>query len=323
MKILNRILSFIFTSTLVSTFAFGASQSPNSQFNNQAVFTQKTMVYSSLPSDYQNLLAAEKLDLLWAKITQSEWQDLPPFDGRGWSSILKNLRSLFSLAKTFDHSSDEIPKGRVKFIHTYGSVAKFEYIPVPGHEYTGIYESGAYGLIRLSLAGNPDQINYTPGAALKFLVDGIPSLNIVVMNNLEGQGQNRNFFANDFSNKIPGPRTLPLRILEGIFKMVRKPANDLPVGHLGYYQNDGAYVNDAVVPSQLIFKPSSQVSHLIQEDSKIDVREELAMIPDSSTLYHVYALQGQAEQKIGDIVLRSKFLASKYGDKNLFFQHRR
>ena len=149
---------------------------------------------ASLPTDYESLTKEEKLDLLWDQIDNSQWSELPALNNQGWSSILKNLGALFSLKKSFDHTSDEVPSGRPKFIHTYGSVVKVSFVPEESVQFSGMCAKGAMGLARLSLAASPEAIDYTPGMAVKFLVDGQPSLNLHVMISLNGQGENWNFF---------------------------------------------------------------------------------------------------------------------------------
>ena len=88
--------------------------------------------------------------------------------------------------------------------------------------FTGLFESGAdYGLIRLSLASKPSSTHMTPGFGLKFLRDGIDSANLVAMYRVAGQ-DNWNFFANDFSNHIPGETASTLLKLAKKFSTVTK-----------------------------------------------------------------------------------------------------
>jgi len=278
---------------------------------------------AALPEDYQSYSASEKQDLLWQEVASTPWENLPPYNNNDWSSILKNIKALFSLSKTFDHTSDEIPEGRVKFIHTYGSVVKFSFEPAASHPFTGMYQTGAPGIARLSLAANPDVVAYTPGMAVKFLVDGQPSLNIVVMNSLEGQDQNRNFFAKKFSNKIDEPQSWTLWLLGKVFELARNPATDLPVNHIAAVHSDGEKVTDVHSPDQLILKPSQDVNGFISENSTEDVRVSFSKIPSGSVLYDVYGLDNGVEIYIGQIKTTSEIISSRYGDKKLFFQHKR
>ena len=282
-----------------------------------------SLSFGQIPVDYQSRTAVEKQELLWEEIAETPWQNLPDFNNNSWSSILKNIKSLMSLSKTFDHQSDEIPEGRPKFIHTFGSVVQFELEPKGEHQFTGMYQQGASGIARLSLAASPDSIAYTPGMALKFLIDGQPSRNIVVMNSLEGQGQNRNFFAKNFSNKIEEPKSWTLWLLGKVFERTRNPATDLPVAHLASVTQSGEAPALSIAPDQLIMKPSEEAGIVMASDSKEDVRISFQKIPAGTVLYHVYGVLQNQEIYIGDLKTSSEFIASQYGDKKLFFQHRR
>ena len=281
------------------------------------------ILFAGLPLNYQTLDAANKQDLLWNEVESTPWKTLPELNNSGWSSLLKSLGALFSLAKTFDHVSDEIPEGRTKFIHTYGSVVKFKFIPEKKHPFTGFYEEECVGLARLSLAANPKSLPYTPGMALKFLVDQKPSLNLVVMNRLDGQGDDWNFFAKAFSNKIPRAKSRILKFLEWVFSLIRGNPGHLPVDHLAQMTSFGKKVKSPVVPEQLYFYPTSEVSKIISPDSRDDFRTKLQSIPAETKLYNVVGILGGKAVKIGVMKTTSKFISSKYGDKKLFFQHRR
>ena len=278
---------------------------------------------ASLPNNYESLTGEEKLEILWEKVDSSQWDSLPALNNQGWSSILKNISALFTLKKSFDHTSDEIPKDRPKFIHTYGSIVQISLIPDPASPFSGIYEKGAKGLARLSLAASPEAIDYTPGMAIKIPIDNSPSVNLHVMNSLNGQGDNWNFFAKNFSNKIDPAEGFVLKILEKVFERARNPANDLPVDHLAKTYQDGSAVNTVKAPKQLIFKPTQTASKLISPFSRVDFREELNAIPTGTELYEVYGVLGGQEIKIGKLVTDSEMVSSRYADKTLFFQHKR
>ena len=160
--------------------------------------------------------------------------------------------------------------------------------------------------------------------AVKFLIDGQASLNIVVMNSLEGQGSDKNFFARNFSNKIDPPKSRALWLLSKIFEFARKPANDLPISHLAQQHQDGARVPRPRSPKQLVLKPSAHITTFIPSDSQEDLRDSLRSIPAGTVLYEVYGLnENGRETYIGSLQTESEFISSRYGDKKLFFQHKR
>ncbi|KTD37399.1 hypothetical protein Lmor_0591 [Legionella moravica] len=280
-------------------------------------------LYAQLPSNYQSLPAGEKQELLWHEITLSNQLDpLPPLSGNSFSEILEKLNGLFNLKPTFDYTSDELPKGRVKIIHANGSVGKVAFIPAADHPFTGIYETGAIGIARLSLAAAPSDDSYVPGMAIKFMVSQNPSVNLQVMNLLEGQEGNWNYFAKEFSNQIPHPTSWTLKAIEKIFEWARDPANNLPLWHLAAWTGDGRYNGIPVYPERIFFKPASTVQNIIPETSREDFRLSLSKVP-FGPLYEVYGDYQGKEYHIGTLMLESSLLASEYGDKKLFFQHQR
>ncbi|KTC91112.1 hypothetical protein OQJ18_14340 [Fluoribacter dumoffii] len=279
--------------------------------------------YADLPCYYQELTAREKLDLLWNEITLSHAEDpLPPLAGDSFSEVLEKLKGLFRLNPTFDTASDEMPEGRVKIIHANGSVGKIALVPAPDHPFTGIYQTGAVGLARLSLATPPSDDNYIPGLAIKFLISNHPSLNLQVMNLLEGQKGNWNYFAKDFSNQIPHPTSWTLKAIEKIFEWTRDPANNLPLWHLASWTGEGKFNGIPIFPERIYFRPTSLVKDLIPENAREDFRVSFSGVP-MGAIYEVYGEYQGTEYHVGTLMLESPLLASNYGDKKLFFQHQR
>ena len=278
---------------------------------------------AQLPANYQDLAAAEKQDLLWAEISKShEEEPLPQLTGSSFKEVYEQLKGLFNLAPTFDYSSDELPIGRVKIIHANGSVAKIAFIPAPNHPFTGIYQTGGIGLARLSLANPPADNNYIPGMAIKFLISKHPSVNMHVMNLLEGQKGNWNYFAKDFSNHIPHAQNWTLKAIESMFSWTRDPANNLPLWHLAAWTTEGQINGIPIFPERVYFRPSSLVKDIIPENSREDFRTSFLKVP-YGPIYEVYGDYQGEEYHIGTLMLESSLLASNYGDKTLFFQHQR
>ena len=288
------------------------------------LFTLRGSAYP-MPDDYQSRTASDKMSYLWQRVVEEAWPSLPPYSGRGWGSLLRSFGSFFHLKKTFDHTSDELPEGRVKIIHTYGSVVQLALKPEPGHPFTGLYKKGGMALARLSLAANPDKIGFIPGMALKFLIDAKPSRNIMVMNSLEGQGDNRNFFAKVFSNAIPAPSffSFNLWVLFKIFSTVSNPANIIPVQSLASVHQDGSIPERIQSPTRLNLKPSEEVEKVFDGSPEKDLRVSLTNIPKGTILYELFGILQGKEYKIGELRTASEFVNSSYGDKKLFFQHPR
>lgn len=287
------------------------------------LFLGQSLCFAELPSNYQSLNAIDKQDLLWNEILTSNAVDpLPPLSGNTFTEMLEKLRGLFNLKPSFDYVSDEEPVGRIKIIHANGSVGKIEFIPAANQPFSGVYHTGAIGLVRLSLAVSPTDDGYVPGMAVKFLLPHHESLNLHAIYLLEGQNDNWNFFANTFSNEVPDPTTWILKLIDEIFEWTRSPATKLPLWHVAAWTNEGQYVSNVVFPDRIYFKPSDQVKNLIPATSREDFRKSLSRIP-MGPLYEVYGEYRGREYDIGTIVLKSALLASNYGDQKLFFQHQR
>jgi hypothetical protein len=193
-------------------------------------------------------------------------------------------------------------------------------VTVANSPFTGIYGSGGMGLIRFAMTADPNS-GYIQAMALKFLVDGHPSVNLHLMNNLDGQGDNWNFFAGPFSNKLPHPTQKAIVILEKIFEQVKTPANELTVEHLAKINTAGTTDEQFQAPEQLFFEPDLSLQHVIDPKSREDFRETLKAVVPQGEIGQLYGLVGDQKVLIGSIYIDSQLVASQYGDEVLFFQH--
>jgi hypothetical protein len=282
---------------------------------------------AQLPDDYQTWFAEEKQEWLWNNIEAEAYgEDLPGF---GSNLFLQALGSsaLLSLEKTMTHESDEMPEGRIKFIHTFGSCAKAEFEMTHENPYSGLFQTGAPAIIRLGWAAPPQLVGHTPGMAIKLLVDGQSSKNLQVMKSLDGQGANQNYFQHVFSNIIPEPEGKLLQTLSLIFKTASTNPLELTLDHVASVDLEGNLQTKVRAPRQILFQPTPQAQ--LPTYSPYDLRQVLASKFNANTvLYRIYAaglgrgaLNGQNAKLIGRLVLRSEFVASEYCDRQLFFQH--
>lgn len=327
------------------------------------LFSPATFVFAGeLPEDYQARKADEKISLLWKQCEATEYKEsIPALDGTGWGGILKQAEDFFSdkvkklnsidLAPTFDHISDELPSGRIKIIHPYGSVVLATFNP--SKEKAENIISGLLStknekiLIRLSLAGDPaGMAGFTPGMAIKFLIDGKSSRNIFVMPTLEGQDADTNFFKYSFSNDLPEPfknikfnwnnpldpknleytKIIPKKtafaLIEKYFGLFHETPRHLSTDFLTNINQKGEVIDDKEVKTPFIleFRP---VYNKIKPDSPDDFRSDLAAITVGATLFDIYAQSSKDEAGvyIGSLKTRSRFISSNFSDKSLFFQH--
>ena len=157
---------------------------------------------------------AEQQAALYARVRDSAYEVQPPiawpFAGpigqvRMMAGLLFSSAFRDDLTSTF-HISSDVREERTKSFHTFGvtGAAHFEADVDPSSPYTGLFVTGGPALIRLSIAA--DKSMYTPGAALKFFIDGKPSVNMHAIPNLDAL-KTYDFFEQDFTNKVPIPQT--------------------------------------------------------------------------------------------------------------------
>ena len=278
-----------------------------------------SLAYREVHSDqYLSLPALDKREILFNNCLENS----SPAD---WFSSFRMLGLLVeSMCPTLTARGDEMPEGRQKYIHTVGAVAQVQWQDLGGHNYTGLFTGADYGIVRLSLASEPDEDDLTtlPGMALKFLRDGMDSANLVAMNSLDGQ-ESWNFFKHDFSNHIgPGSITnLPIKL---IFASYAMHIQQVGLSDWSTHGQDRAPANNASFPYRLRFQPTGNIT--FSDKYTKPHTEDLVTIQNGTTLYQIFALDkpaemGGTEMQIGDLVTVSKMVTSRWGDKQLFFRH--
>jgi hypothetical protein len=285
----------------------------------------------SLPQDYLAWDAYRKQDFLWEhKILQSKYDRLPPLQKIDVIGLF-----LTHLKNKMDWSSDETPPRWKKAIHAHGSVAKIKFTPTSDTPFTGLFQGAEYGLLRLSLTGDPVKRGFAPGLAIKWLVSGKPSVDFSALVSLAGQGQNSNLFAHEYSNVVPAVNQIGPKLINLIFRRVTKFPTKISLQDLGGVDQQGQPIPAPSYPEQVFLVPHSNVQ--LPEYSDSDFRDDLKVIAPGTLLFSVYAVNpnkigdeaiGQPEyrqqaQHIGDIITTSEFVSSFYGDSQLFFRHHR
>ncbi len=281
--------------------------------------------------------ACEKADFMWNdRIVPTQYgAELPALTAPGIWDVFKLAMPGFTV-KSLTAGGDELEPGRRKLVHAFGAVARFRFVAngPAASTHSGIFQNGAECVIgRLSVATKPTDTRFVPALALKFFIDGNhPSVNLQIMNSIDGQ-QSYDFFETTFSNVIPPANSFATRLIAGFFGRAAKRfgAKDpnpgrLTVEHLAEIKTDGFVVVEPTAPYQLLFKSRPEASDRFKAATiKDDFRITLANLPVGLVLYDVYALD-QGEQAVqgkllGQLVLSSRILASRYGDEKLYFQH--
>ncbi len=278
-------------------------------------------------SIYEKKTASKKEEHLWDQIKNTEYKELPEWTGFEIIPLLARMvipiKSIIRryMKVTVELESDYFPEKRDKVIHTYGAVCKIKFISNDNHSFTGIFTGIDHGLVRLSLAKKPDENNIVPGAAFKFLLDNVPSINFMVMASLEGQSS-FNFFEHSFSNIVELPQNRVLQMLAKAFSTVSKDPTKVDVSNLFKIMPNGTKVMMPKTALKLNLVPGKQLSF---NEKAHETRDDFRDIPAESILYEVYACELETSDEIllGKIVTKDKFICSEFGDANLFFRHQR
>ena len=293
--------------------------------------------FPSSPPDYESWLAVDKQNFLWEQgILSSQYDRLPPL------KKIDVLGLFLTVLRTkMDRLKDRSPRKWKKAIHAHGSVAKIRFIATPDSPFTGLFKGADYGLMRLSLTGDPSDRGFAPGLAIKLFRDGKPSANFSALVSLIGQGDDYNFFANEFSNIVPVVNSFGPRFINFIFRRVSKYPTKLYLQDLAEIDRQGERESKPYYPYQIFLVPNPQIQF---PSTPHDFRDDLATIPAHTSLFSVYAVTPeqvgdktarravstidksgyrQKAQLIGQLETTSQFVASFYGDSLLFFRHQR
>ncbi|HEY9670738.1 MAG TPA: hypothetical protein V6D11_04790 [Waterburya sp.] len=291
-----------------------------------------------LPTEYESWPAAEKQDFLWnQRILQSKYDQLPPLEKIDVIGLFLTILKI-----KMDRLSDEAPLRWKKAIHAHGSVAKVKLVPTPDTPFTGLFKGADYGLLRLSLTGDPAARGFAPGLALKLFVDGKPSENVSALVSLSGQGKNYNFFAHELSNIVPEEKSMGPKLINLIFRRTSKYPRRLYLQGFGELDQKGHKESVPYYPYQIFLVPNPKVQFAASPPH--DFRHDLVTISSGTSLFSVYGVAPnhvgddttvdavdaieqpgyrQHAQCIGSIETTSEFVSSFYGDSRLFFRHQR
>jgi hypothetical protein len=252
---------------------------------------------------------------------------LPTSTGGTLVNLGRSLRTLATLKRTFDHDGDELPavRHRFKMFHPFGSMATVVYNGRSDHPFTGLFaEREVFGMMRLSLGSPPTSKSFVPGTALQLYYNG-GEANAVFLNQngLDGQQPDRNFFKSDFTSNIPAPRAPVLRVAAVVLRVLSGTADPLriPVGPMAAQTVDGQVVATPRAPYELVLRPMGVSTPSV---TTRDFREELAdLAPGPMFEVHGRVAPGAPLLHIGNLRTTSRLVASEYGDKQMFFRHKR
>jgi hypothetical protein len=297
---------------------------------------------SGSSSEYAQMSNAQQMNYHWEWMECTEYGvgNNPEFHSSGWdlltNAALGAITSIPRLGRTFSNTTDELDQGRVKLIHPYGTVAQVEFIRNDiedascNVDYTGILaEERVPGLARLGWGADPRAIGYVPGMGIKFFVEGADSVNLQVINTLDGDRNAPNFFAKTLTNILPTPQSVAIKPLVALFGLFADEPLHLRLEHIARVETDGSRVSsgDVVAAERISFVPTTAAFDLYQNEidgnSRADFRDVFARFPAGTVLYDVYAQaqDGSCDQLVGTLVTTTDFRTSSWNDENLYFQH--
>ena len=167
-----------------------------------------------------------------------------------------------------------------------------------------------------------------PSVALKFLRDGVKSINIVAMPSFVSTNS-WNFFRDPMKTRVD-PFTEEEHYYE-FHTIRRRLANNTPRPYVGGVAplamelvNGGPASGTLATPYELHFE--SPIQFPDARDTNNEWHQQLSSIPSGSHVLDVYALTkpisfGGDRIKIGEIHTESELTTSVFGDERLFYQH--
>ena len=295
------------------TAAEGTAQSVQAQYD--------AALAAVMAPAFQTAPARDKQETLWRFISSWPYEQLPSMRTTNLD-LMRQLMSRAFLRKAFVQDDDVRPP-RTKAFHAFGTVAKMRFVADGTHPFSGIFATGGVGFVRASLAvGMP---NYSPAAALKFLLDRAhPSENLLLHQSLDTQAS-RDFFERAPTNHTLAPVTFPNTLMVPLLRLwlspISSPIELQRLDHLAAVTNNGTVVERAVAPELVYLYGAAEVRN--DPASTEDFRTLLANIPAGSLLYRMYgkATRSAAQVYIGSIITESTFVASEFGDRILAFRH--
>lgn len=291
-------------------------------------------LHMDTPGGYQSWTAEQKSQWLWNTLigaTQHRPTRLPPLVLPFQTSTAKAARIVLDrgeLDKALSRQSDVMEPGRPKIIHAHGSVAQVRVDILDDSPFTGLLApgptGGAIGLLRMSLVARVvGGAAYTPALALKLLIDGQPSADVLAMNHTVGQGRDFNLFSNEMTNDLSTSHNelrTAQRVMSFLFHRISHQPRRMVSDHLGSTLPDGTIVEDPVSPDRLIFAPTAPARLVFQGRPAEDFRLVLSDLQPGTPLFAVDAVVDSERRPIGTVTMTSPFRSSDGGDR-LFFRH--
>jgi len=275
--------------------------------------------------------ATSKQQALWSKILADNNV------GGSWPTTFE-LLGLFTENDNVSGNwhSDLFPPNRMKLIHSVGAAALISWRPASSMiPYTGIFATGAIGLVRAASATEPSTDwftgakSMTPGLSLKFFRDNVESSNVLALWSLNGMNSFNFFRDGGFMNHVgAGNLSFTEQLLLDKFKTVSSQPGLVGTSDLAMADANGNMTSpaQALFPFGLIFQTNPAYHALFAGSTTGDVGKMFSSTnftdPHMSKIYAVDSTDWPPTLiYVGDIYLESEWRASKFADQGIFFRH--
>lgn len=275
------------------------------------------------PRDYVSWSATQKLDWMWARNVETAYEGALPTEGPG---IEAGKLLLAPYARTtLTHVGDELPDGRRKLIHPYGTVALVEVRVLAPGPYTGLFARASSALLRFSDGANDGT---APSLALKIPIDGRPSVGLLANPAISIDGDDPPHpMSVPLSSENPPPTEVALKATEASFNLAAKSlcshwrAIFQPLEPLAAVTTEGGAVSEPNAPHRvdIEYTDAARAAYPAVDDA----RDGFAAIPEGTVLatLSTVATPDAKSRRWAELVLKTRFVASSWGDERLFFQH--
>lgn len=226
--------------------------------------------------------------------------------------------------------------------------AHFEWQP---NEYQGMFQKADHCIVRMAAAAEPGgfaMTSYGPNMAVKCFRDGVKSANMQFIWQLDGyavmpKGEEKScsYFETPISNHCPDRDDISFILKNGVldkFNKVDARSMLLGVSQMSDFFQNGtktppASPTNPSFPFALLLAPAPGLNSIRCDGdnpiSQLLNLKEAGLSGPGKTLYEVFAVRDPSDdpskddiKHIGTLKLDSHFTTSKYGDTELFFQHR-
>lgn len=111
--------------------------------------------FETANTNYRSLSYADKMDLLWQRITEDQTPQEMPWNEFAAIFVQREGVSIKHKSDTIGTDNRSSTGRRLKLAHTNGAHAKISWKNMGGHSFSGLFSEDTVGIIRFSETGLP------------------------------------------------------------------------------------------------------------------------------------------------------------------------